>query len=168
MKTTNWISSNRPNLGSAAERVHGSGQRVGRLCTAWLMVLLGLATVLVGCTSGPKISGRDAAGDYDLLGVNGQTVPCEITHGGHPLKVLRGQLTLGRDGTVRSVIDFVGPTGREVRREVDGKYQREGGDLRMRWDRAGTTRARWEADDLVMNNEGMLFRYRLAGAKAGN
>jgi hypothetical protein len=123
-----------------------------------LVLLAGM--LLAGCKpEAPVAAGGDIAGVYTLVSVDGNKVPCKVTHEGTSLQVQSGSFTIKADGTCGTKTAFVPPSGSEVTREVSATYTKDGSKLTMKWQGAGTTTATLEGGTLTMNNEGMLFVY---------
>ena len=99
-------------------------------------------------------------GTYALISVNGKSVPCDVEHEGHSLKVNSGSFVINSDGTCGSRTVFSPPSGNPVTREVKATYTREGSKLTMQWQGAGMTTGSVEGETFSMNNEGMVFAYR--------
>lgn len=120
-----------------------------------------VAAALTGCKP-PSNATADAnpIGNYVLVSVNGNNVPCDTEHDGTKLTVKSGSFTIAADGTCSCTTVFVPPSGKEVNREVKATYTQEGAKLTMKWQRAGMTVGTVEGDKFTMNNEGMLFAYR--------
>jgi hypothetical protein len=106
-----------------------------------------------GNTAGP-------AGVYNLVSVDGKTVPASVSHEGATLQVRSGAFTINADGTCSSKLIFVPPSGTEETREVSATYTRDGSKLTMQWKGAGTTVGTIDGKTFTMDNEGMVFVYR--------
>ena len=102
----------------------------------------------------------DPAGVYQLISVDGKTVPAGISHQGATLQVRSGSFTIHADGTCSSKIIMVPPSGTEASREVSATYTKTGSQLTMRWKGAGTTVGSIDGNTFTMNNEGVVFIYR--------
>jgi len=129
------------------------------------LLLCGLPLLLtvawVGCQQKTEVlTDIDPAGTYTLGSVDGNQVPCEVTHGGHPMAVQSGIFIINVDGTCSSKVAFSVESGEEVSREVKATYTLEGSTLTMQWEGAGMTTGDVEGDTFTMNNEGMIFSYR--------
>jgi hypothetical protein len=108
-----------------------------------------------------KTSGElNPAGTYALVSVNGKSVPCDLEHEGHSLKINSGSFLINADGTCSSKMVFSPPGGAEATREVKATYTREGAKLTMQWEGAGMTTGTVEGDTFSMNNEGMVLAYK--------
>ena len=133
---------------------------VPRILALGFLVLL-LLLLLTGCQHEP---GRAAiinpAGVYTLVSVDGQAVPCDLTHEGVAMTVKAGTFTINRDGTCRSLSTFAVPPHPDVHRDVQATYTQQGAELTMRWPGAGVTKGRINGDQFNLNNEGMSFCYR--------
>ena len=117
-------------------------------------------TALSGCKSRSTASaGVNPVGLYNLVSVDGKTLPCSVAHAGSPT-VKSGVFTFNADGTCASKIIMSTPSGSEVTREVKATYTCEGSKLTMKWAGAGTTTGTLTNDSFTMNNEGIVFAYR--------
>ena len=124
-------------------------------------LLLALGVFLSACKQdGNVVKGKDFTGVYTLESVNGNKVPATITHDGTALQIRSGTFTINADGTCRSRMVFVPPSGAEATREVSATYTREGAKLNMQWKDAGQTTGTIEGDTFSMDNEGMVLAYR--------
>ena len=128
-----------------------------RILALSLLALLLLA--LAGCKSATTTK-IDPAGVYTLISVNGQPVPCNLTHEGVAMMVQSGSFIINADGTCRSLSVFAVPPHPDVRREVNATYTQAGAELTMRWQRAGITTGQVKGNEFTMDNEGMIFVYR--------
>ena len=130
-------------------------------CALALCVFFAAALVFSGCKR-PPVSGKqsDPTGVYSLATVDGKPVPARVSHDGATLQVISGTFTINDDGTCKSKMVFVPPSGSEVAREVKATYTREDSRLTMKWERAGTTIGTVDGDSFTMNNEGMVLVYR--------
>ena len=130
------------------------------------MIALGLLAVLAllavtGCQSAATTSAKASpAGVYTLVSVDGKAVPCNLAHEGAAMVVKSGSLTLNPDGTCRCLSTFCIPPHPDIQREVNATYTRDGAELTLRWQGAGTTQGTLQGDRFTMNNEGMIFSYR--------
>jgi len=132
-----------------------------RLFAISLLAMLLLA--LTGCqhpTTTTATTGPDPAGVYTLVSVNGQNVPCNLTHESAAMTVKSGSFTITTNGTCRSLCIFAVPPHPDIHREVTATYTQQGAELIMRWHGAGTTKGQINGDEFTMNNEGMIFFYR--------
>jgi hypothetical protein len=129
-----------------------------------------LALAAAGCKPEAKVAadGKDAkaeadnnlAGTYALVSVDGKKVPCALQHEGQSPTIKSGSFIINADGTCSSKVDFSLPGRGDSSREVKATYTRQGSELTMRWQGAGTTKGTVEGDSFTMNNEGMVFAYR--------
>jgi len=130
------------------------------LLRAGLLLLL-LGTFGVGCRQETKVpEARDIAGTYTLISIDGHELPYTPAHENGALSVKAGSFTIRADGTCRSKVTFVPPTGVESSIEVSATYTRDGSKLTLQWKGAGTTVGTVEGSAFTMNNEGMVFAYR--------
>ena len=119
-----------------------------------------LAMVWTGCIQGVKLAADiNPVGAYTLASVDGNKVPCTLTHEGQTRTVKFGVFTINADGTCSSKISFSVPTGGDASREVKAAYTRKGATLTMKWEGAGMTTGTVNGDTFTMNNEGMVFSY---------
>ena len=125
-------------------------------------VLLIATAAWIGCGGKHQATAEDRnpVGVYQLISVNGSTVPTKISHDRVQLEIRAGTFTFDPEGKCRSKMVFVPPGGREATREVNATYTRDGSELTMRWEGAGLTRGRLQGDTFTMNNEGMALAYR--------
>lgn len=124
-----------------------------------LVLVLGVA--VCACRPQAPVGGAsEISGLYTLIGVGGHTVPATLDHDGAKLQVRSGSMTLGADGTCRSTMVFVPPSGVEATREVAASFTREGTKLDLQWQGAGRTTGYITGDTFTMENEGMEFVYR--------
>lgn len=128
---------------------------------AWCALLLTGLIVLPGCRPGNrKETSSNPAGAYQLVSVDGKTVPTSVSHDGHQLEVRSGEFRINEDGTCASTTVFVPEGGPEVKREVSATYTRDGSKLTMRWQGAGVTAGEVQGNTFRMNNEGTVFLYQ--------
>ena len=123
---------------------------------------LAVAVFLISVRQGQQASAQMAGlfGVYNLVSVDGKTVPANVSHEGASLQVRSGTFTINADGTCSSKILFVPPPGAEVTQEVSATYTRDGSKLTMQWKGAGTTVGTIDGNTFTMENEGMTFVYR--------
>ncbi len=141
------------------------------LQSLWLPLFL--VAVCAGCKEGAKVAADTQAsagaadvnpvGNYALVTVDGNQVPCTVQHEGHTVAIKSGTFVINADGTCSSKLAFSLPSGGDAGREVKATYTRQGRTLTMRWEGAGTTTGTVQADTFTMNNEGMIFTYRRRG-----
>jgi len=140
---------------------NGKGQRLTRPLFQLCLLLLGIAVVWVAGQQNIKAASETSlAGNYTLVSVDGNKVPCIVQHGGATLNVKSGGFTINAEGTCSSRMVFSVIPGKEASREVKATYTRQGPKLTMKWEGAGTTSGTLEGDKFTMNNEGMIFVYR--------
>jgi hypothetical protein len=126
-----------------------------------MCLLLAVGLFLSACRHEVQVAdGKDFAGVYTLVTVNGSKVPATVSHDGTALQVRSGTFTINADGTCSSKMVFVPPSGAEATREVSASYTREGSKLNMQWKDAGTTTGTIEGNTFTMDNEGMVFAYK--------
>jgi len=122
---------------------------------------MALCFALAGCA---KKDHGDAtpnpAGTYSLASVDGQAVPCKVSHEGHEMEVKSGRFVIEPGGTCSSETTFAVSGHADVVREVKANYTQDGTTLTMKWEGAGTTTGKIEEGTFTMNNEGMIFVYR--------
>jgi hypothetical protein len=143
-----------------------SGLNGKRRCAArpflqWGLLSLLMVAVGAGCRPVAKVAADiNPVGTYTLVSVDGNKVPCTLQHEGASPTIKSGTFTINADGTCSSKVVFSLPSGGDTSREVKATYTRQGSNLTMQWEGAGTTTGTVEADAFTMNNEGMIFAYR--------
>ena len=131
-----------------------------------LAVLSGLAALSTTACHGtqrtpqPTPDMAEIAGTYALVSVDAKPLPATVTHEGAMLEIRSGAFTFGAGGRCSTRTVFVAPSGREVVREVDAVYAKDGSRLTMWWSGAGTTSGSMDGNTFSMDNEGMSFLYR--------
>jgi hypothetical protein len=113
-------------------------------------------------SSAPKESAdtNNPHGNYTLVTVDRNKVPCTVNHEGATLAVKSGAFIFNADGTCSSKMVFTPPSGVDAVREVKATYARQGaGGFTMQWEGAGMTDGTLAGDTFTMNNEGMIFVY---------
>ncbi len=120
-----------------------------------------IGCVMVGC-SVKKVDdvGADITGSYALVSVNGKKLPAKVKRGKAELEIRSGGFTFKVDGACSAKTVFIAPNGKEIVREVEATYKRDGGKMTMKWKGAGTTTGSFKGETFTMNNKGMLFAYR--------
>jgi len=114
-----------------------------------------------GCKPAADVNANpDPAGIYTLVSVDGKTVPCGLNHEGATLTVKSGAFTITADGHCSSQITFAVPSRGDMSKEVKASYTRQGSQLTMQWEGAGTTMGSFTANTFTMTNEDMVFAYR--------
>jgi hypothetical protein len=150
-----------PCMKSMHPRSSQTGRVVALRVLGCLLLLLVAFLLLPGCERGANPPGGPSiSGTYVLVTVDGNKLPYTVAHEGGAPKVLSGTFTIANDGTCKSKIEFVLPSGAASTREVSGTFTREGPTLQMRWTGAGTTVGTLKGDNFSMNNEGIVFAYR--------
>ncbi len=96
-------------------------------------------------------------GTYALVSVNGKNVPTTIAHEGHDIPIASGSFAINADGSCSSKMFL---SGRDAAIETKAAYTRDGTNLTMQWEGAGTTVGTVEGNTFTMNNEGMVLLYR--------
>jgi hypothetical protein len=102
----------------------------------------------------------DPTGVYALVGVDGKSLPCSLTHEGAAPTIKSGVFTIKADSNCSSQITFSMPTRGDMSREVKATYTRQGAELTMQWEGAGVTMGNVHGNTFTMTNEGMIFAYR--------
>jgi hypothetical protein len=102
----------------------------------------------------------DPAGTYALVSVDGKQVPAVINHEGRTLTIKSGAFTINGDGTCSSKMNFSVASRGNASREVKATYTREGTKLTLKWEGAGVTMGKIDANTFTMDNEGMVFAYQ--------
>jgi hypothetical protein len=108
----------------------------------------------------PGNANIDPTGVYALVSVDGKSLPCSLTHEGEAPIINSGIFTITADGNCSSQISFSVPAKGDMSREVKATYTRQGADLTMQWEGAGTTMGHLDGNTFTMTNEGMVFGYR--------
>jgi hypothetical protein len=141
--------------------MNGNQERFTRHLLQLCVLPLFLAMVGFGCKQDAKVAADiNSVGTYTLARVDGNKVPCTLTHEGHTMTVQSGTFIINAEGTCSSKVAFCVPSGGDSSREVKATYTRQGSQLTMKWEGAGTTTGTVEGDAFTMNNEGMIFVYR--------
>lgn len=131
-----------------------------RILALSLLAVLPLLA-LTGCKPAtPATADINPAGDYTLVSVDGQSLPCRLTHEGVSPTIKSGVFSITADGHCRSLINFSVPAHGDMSREVTATYTRTGSELTMQWEGAGMTKGQLNGNQFTMNNEGMIFAYR--------
>jgi hypothetical protein len=131
--------------------------RVIALFALTIVTLLALS----GCQGSRSIStDTDSIGVYTLVSVDGKSLPSSLTHEGTAMVVKSGTFTLNADGTCRTWTVFSVPPNTDVSREAKATYTRNGTELTMKWENAGTTQGRLDGNKFTLSNEGMVFGYQ--------
>jgi hypothetical protein len=141
--------------------VFRAGQWATRHSLRLSLLPLFLTLVWGGCKPEAKVAADiNPTGVYNLVSVNGEKLPCALSHEGETPTIKSGSFTISADGTCSSKISFSLPSGGDSSREVKATYTREGSKLTMKWEGAGMTTGTVEGDAFTMDNEGMVFAYR--------
>lgn len=144
---------------SSVPRIHLESYTV-RIIALGLLALL-LLIALAGCAPRSRSDApRGAVGDYTLISVDGENVPCSLKHEGATMLVQSGMFNIFSNDTCRSAINFSIPPHKMMTREVTADYVRQGNELTMQWKGAGMTKGKLMGNEFIMTNEGMIFRYR--------
>ncbi len=129
-----------------------------RRCFVFFVPILLMTLVWAGCKQDAKVTPTTSpVGVYNLVSIDGKTVPCDIEHEGHKMAIKSGSFSINPDGTCSSSMVL---SGRDAAIEVKATYTLEGSTLTMRWQGAGTTTGTVRGDTFTMENEGMLLAYR--------
>jgi hypothetical protein len=114
-----------------------------------------------GCKNETKVNtDLDPTGVYALVSVDGNSLPCSLTHEGASPTIKSGTFTITADSHCRSQITFSLPARGDMSREVNATYTRRGAELTMQWEGAGVTMGNVQGNTFTMTNEGMVFAYR--------
>ena len=134
---------------------------VPRIVALGLLAAL-LLVALNGCKrNAPNAPATiDPAGVYTLVSLDGKTVPCDISHEGTSMKILSGTFTITADGTCSSAIALTLPNKRDLNKVTKATWTRQGTELTMQWEGAGTTLGTVNGRTFTMTNEGMVFVYQ--------
>ena len=131
--------------------------RIIALSLLAILVLL----ALTGCSKETHpATDFNPTGTYSLVSVDGQSVPCSVTHEGNSLTIKSGVFTIKSDGSCFSLMVFALPGHDDVRREVKATYTQKGNELTMQWEGAGATKGQVNGNQYTMTNEGMVLSYR--------
>ena len=123
------------------------------------ILLTGL--LLIGCTRRIQAPPSTAIiGTFQLVEVDGNTIPAEVTHGSSAVRIESGQIEFDSQGTCISRTVFGPPKGENIHREVRADCDYDGQTVDLTWHGAGRTRGEFAGEEFTMNNEGMMFRYR--------
>ena len=127
---------------------------LGLLATClWLM--------LTGCKHETDAKpAPDPTGVYALVSVDGQPVPCVLTHEGTTMTVQSGAFTITADGHCTSRMTVTVGSRKDMNIVRRASYEQSGTELTMQWEGAGMTKGTVAGNDFTMNNEGMVFAYR--------
>ncbi len=138
------------------------------------VLLIGwLILAISGCgprPPGPSVgdgSFDDIAGRYQLDSVNGLVVPATIAHGGN-IRVLKGEFIIRSDGTMQSITTFKPPSGGKITRKVNAAATRDGNQLFMQWQGAGSTAGTLQGQTFTHDNAGMILVYSRLDSKVGS
>lgn len=108
------------------------------------------------------------AGAYQLVSVDGHPIPYAPVHPGQPAEappgpeVLASTMVIRADGSFMMAMAYrfgTGETQRFRSMPFSGTTRATGDGFMATWEGAGETPLTPAGDTLVMNNEGMLFRY---------
>ncbi len=132
-----------------------------RLLALGLLALIVLLA-LTGCQKNGLATNNnsDLAGVYQLVSVDGRAVPCALAHDGATLTIQSGTFTIAKNGHGRSAVTFSVPARGDLKKEVNATCQRQGMELTLHWEGAGTTTGNVTGDRFTMNNEGVLWAYQ--------
>jgi len=118
--------------------------------------LAAIVLAAIGCESSV-----DPTGSYDLVTVDGQTLPAIIDHDGVEIEVVSGWFEIRADGTCTCATSFEPPGhGEPIERVVDATYTLTDDTLMMQWQGAGQTVGTVAGERFTMMNEGIAFAYR--------
>lgn len=76
------------------------------------------------------------------------------------MEVKSGEIAFAANHTCRSRTVFIPAGSKEITRDVEATYIRDGDTLEMKWKGAGTTRGTVERDRFTLDNEGIRFTYQ--------
>ena len=105
------------------------------------------------------------AGSYDLMAVDNHTLPYSLPAkdaGLLPTQVVSGTLTLNVAGSFALSTTYRALDDRGERRfdgQFTGACARDGDDYRLFWEGGGETAVKLSADTLMLDRDGVLFRY---------
>lgn len=118
--------------------------------------------VMTGCKkSAANGSGQSGSAEvYTLVSVDGKTLPCDDTHEGAGAKIESGTFTLAAGGTCTNSIVMRMAGRRDMANVTTATCTRQGADLTMQWDGAGTAQGSFSGNTFTMTNENMVFVYQ--------
>jgi hypothetical protein len=119
-----------------------------------------LLLVSTGCKKETPVAAVDPAGVYNLISVDGNNLPCSLTHEGVSPTIKSGVFTISTNGSCSSLIHFSVPGRGDTSREVKARYTLNGAGLTMQWEGAGMTKGQINGSSFTMTNEGMILSYR--------
>lgn len=129
---------------------------------AFVRTFVCLALLLAAaCRGAPApVAGADLAGVYALASIDGNPLPCDVSHGDTSVPVRRGAFTIRADGTCASSMTLAAPGGRDVVVDREATWTRQGAVLTMAWRGFGVTTGSVAGEVLDMENEGHVYSYR--------
>ena len=97
-------------------------------------------------------------GTYKLISVDGQPLPCVVTHEGKPgPEVVAGGTDFSKDGTFTSFTRFKIPDGRTIDRNLKGTFAKTDSSYTLKWEGAGQTEVKVNGSKIRMDNEGVIW-----------
>jgi len=124
------------------------------------LITLLLTVLSLRARSQSVLETNNLAGDYKLISVNSNAVPCVVHHEDADITVKSGLMVIRADGTCSSHSVFSLPQNPEINRRVEATYTRSGNVLTLLWKGAGRTKGTLDGNTFTINNEGMIFAYQ--------
>lgn len=135
-----------------------SFRQLPRLLALYLLAMLALM-VLTGCRQKAQTATR-ISGTYQLVSVDGKSVPCEAKHGDALVVIHSGKFQLNPDGTCSSSMNFSANSRTNLNHVVNASYSVADTELTMKWEHAGMTKGQVVGNTFTMTNEGMVLSYQ--------
>lgn len=99
------------------------------------------------------------SGYYQLISINGESVPGIVNHRFTRLQIHSGDFTIRSDGSCSTRLEFSSPLGGKELRVSHCEYEHEGSTLTMRWLGAGQTTGELAGSRFTTDNHGMEFEF---------
>src|SRR5581483_8752009 len=110
------------NKGMKAIQINANLGTVFSTCAAVLLLLTLLGS---GCKPATNTA-EQVTGTFNLVSVDGKTVPCTVTHEGASPTINSGTFVINPDGTCTSTVSFSMPGGASASRVVKATYTKDG------------------------------------------
>ena len=117
-----------------------------RIIAFMVLVLLLLCAVARGRAQAVEKAAASPVGVYQLMSVDGRSVPGTINHEGTVMNVHSGSLTITTNHQITSVMTISVGDRQNVRVETHAAYTVKNSELAMKWQNAGLTKALWPAE----------------------
>jgi len=121
-------------------------------------VVAGMLLLCAGCNQAAQAP--SPGGQYTLVSVDGNQVPCTITHEGMSMNVKSGSFTINSDGTCASKMTVSATDLPETTIDRQATWTQQGSTLDMQWEGFGKTTGTLENGRFTMTNEGMVLVYQ--------